>query len=50
MCSDALDIAFEITKLVKFSTKRNMKFDKIILDNEDGLVSGMSVRMFCTTR
>lgn len=27
VCSDALDVAFEITKLVKFSPKRNAAFD-----------------------
>ena len=29
ICSDALDVAFEITKLVKFSPKRNAAFDRI---------------------
>lgn len=27
VCSDALDVAFEITKLIKFSLKRNAAFD-----------------------
>ena len=29
VCQNALDVAFEITKLVKFSPKRNILFDKI---------------------
>ena len=31
VCSDALDVAFEIIKLVKFSPKRNAAFDQIKL-------------------
>ena len=29
ICKDALDAAFEITRLIKFSPKRNAAFDRI---------------------
>ena len=34
VCSDALDVAFEITKLIKFSPKRNAAFDHIREESE----------------
>ena len=48
VCSDALDIAFEITKLIKFSPKRNAAFDHIREESEEG--SGMGIRKLCPTR
>ena len=50
VCSDALDVAFEITKLVKFSPKRNAAFDRIKSEvvEEDGFVPG--IRTLCPTR
>ena len=50
VCSDALDVAFEITKLVKFSTKRNSVFDWIKTEvvEEDGFALG--IRTLCPTR
>ena len=50
VCSDALDVAFEISKLVKFSPKRNAAFDRIKAEvvEEDGFAPG--IRTFCPTR
>ena len=50
VCSDALDVAFEITKLVKFSPKRNAAFDRIKSEvvEEDRFASG--IRTLCPTR
>ena len=48
VCSDALEVAFEVTKLIKFSPKRNAVFDQI-KSNEDENVGG-SIRSFCPTR
>ena len=50
ICDDALDVAFEITKLVKFSPKRNAAFDCIKAEvvEENGFASG--IRTFCPTR
>ena len=35
VCRDALDTAFEITRLIKFSPKRNAAFDQIKSSSED---------------
>ena len=50
VCSDALDVAFEITKLVKFSPKKNAAFDWIKFEvvEEDGFAPG--IRTLCPTR
>ena len=48
VCRDALDVAFEITKLIKFSPKRNAIFDRIRSEDEDG--STVGIRTFCPTR
>ena len=51
VCRDALDIAFEITRLIKFSPKRNAAFDQIKLSSEDdGYSSPIGIRTFCHTR
>ena len=48
MCRDALEIALEVTKLVKFSPKRNAAFDRIKPVEEHSF--GGSIRSFCPTR
>ena len=50
VCNDALDVAFEITKLVKFSPKRNAAFDYIKAEvvEENGFATG--IRPFYPTR
>ena len=48
ICRTALEVAFEITKLVKFSPKRNAIFDRIRSEEEDG--SSIGIRTFCSTR
>ena len=50
VCSDALDVAFEITKLVKFSPKRNAAFDRIKAEvvEEGGFAPG--IRTLCPTK
>lgn len=35
VCSDAMDVAYEVTKLVKFSPKRNAAFDKIKSESDE---------------
>ena len=47
-CCDALETALEVTKLVKFSPKRNALFDKIKSEDEHSFGSG--VRSFCPTQ
>ena len=37
VCCDALDVAFEVNKLIKFSSKRNVLFDEIEAANADEL-------------
>ena len=50
VCRDALDTAFEITRLIKFSPKRNSAFDQIKLSSEDdGYSSPIGIRTFCHT-
>ena len=51
ICCDAMEVAFEVTKLINFSPKRNAAFDKIkALEAEDDLISGVGIRSFCPTR
>ncbi len=45
-----MDIAFEVTKLIKFSPKRNAIFDKIKEENAAEDDSGVGIRSFCRTR
>ena len=48
ICRTALEVAFEITKLVKFPPKRNTIFDRIQSEEEDG--SSISIHSFCPTQ
>ena len=50
VCNNALDVAFGISKLVKFFPKRNAAFDQIkaAVFEEDGFAPG--IRTFCPTR
>ena len=50
VCCDALDTAFEISKLIKFSPKRNAAFDRIKSESGEDLVSGVGITSFCPTR
>lgn len=51
VCRDAMDVAFEIAKLIRFSPKRNAMFDKIRAEDtlEDNTVS-KGIRALCPTR
>lgn len=48
VCSDALDAALEITKLIKFSSKRDSTFSHIREESEEEY--GPGIRKFCPTR
>ena len=50
VCCDALDVAFEISKLIKFSPKRNAAFDQIKIGNANELESSAGIQTFCPTR
>ena len=50
ICCEALEVAFEITKLVKFSPKRNTLFNKIKADVAEEDSSSAGIRTFCPTR
>ena len=50
ICCDALDVAFEISKLIKFSPKRNAAFDEIKIGNTDDQESSTGIQSFCPTR
>ena len=51
ICKDALDTAFEITRLIKFSPKRNAAFDRIKASSEeDGFSSPIGIRTFSHTQ
>ena len=54
ICQDALDTAYEITKLIKFSPKRNAAFDRIKneLSTEDSTsdLGSRSIKKICATR
>lgn len=53
-CSDALDTGMEISKLIRFSPKRNAIFDKIKSESVEGETSDdlsrTGIRAFCPTR
>ena len=49
ICSDAMDVTYEVSKLIKFSPKRNAAFDRIKSESdEDHSVVG--IRTLCPTR
>jgi len=48
ICCAALEVAFEITKLVKFSPKRSATFYRIQSEEEDS--SSIGIRIFCPKR
>ena len=51
VCRDALETAFEISKLVKFSPKKNAAFDRIKADmTEEESHIRVGIRSFCPTR
>ena len=52
VCRDALDIAFEITRLIKFSPKREAAFEKIRSSQQDDLEfpTPVGIRALCPTR
>ena len=51
LCRDSMDTAFEVSKLIRFSPKRNAAFDRIkaeVPGDEHGYTMG--IREFCPTR
>ena len=48
LCQDALEVAVEVTKLIKYSPKRNAMLDKIRADDEHS--TGGGIRKYCPTR
>ncbi len=52
VCRDAMDVAFEVAKLIKFSPKRDSIFQKIKADeaDEEDRISRIGIRSFCPTR
>ena len=52
VCRDAMDVGFEISKLIRFSPKRNAALERIKLESytEEDHVSGLGIRAFCPTR
>ena len=53
VCRDSLDVAFEITRLIKFSPKRSAALDAIKAvhqDASDSAPSAAGIRLFCSTR
>ena len=52
VCRDALDTAFEVSKLIRFSPKRNDTFNRIKVENPAEEEPGTShgIRSFCPTR
>ena len=49
VCCDALETAFEVSKLIKFSPKRNAVFERIKSEIEED-TAGVGIRTFCPTR
>jgi len=49
LCRDALDTAFEITRLIKFSPKRNAAFEKIRSSYQEDTPTPVRICTFCQT-
>ena len=50
LCRDSMEVAFEVSKLIEFSLKRNAAFDRIKEYESDDDISGIGIRSFCPTR
>ena len=50
LCCEAMEVAFEVSKLIKFSPKRDAAFDRIKANESDDLISSIGIRSFCPTR
>ena len=51
VCRDSMETAFEFSKLINFSPKRNAAFDRIKAEHpEDDCHNGVGIRSFCPTR
>ena len=53
LCQDAMDSAFEISKLIRYSPKRNAAFNRIRVENatdDDSAVHSVGIRALCPTR
>ncbi len=50
VCCEALETAFEISKLIKFSPKRNAAFNRIKAEIAEDSGSGVGIRTLCPTR
>jgi hypothetical protein len=50
VCCEALETAFEISKLIKFSPKRNAAFNKINSETVTDDCHSIGIRKFCPTR
>ena len=50
ICNEALEVAFEICRLVKYSPKQNNAFDQIKADCNDESAFSVGIRKFCSTR
>ena len=51
VCCDAMDVGFEISKLIRFSPKRSAALERIKLEiGERDHTSSPSIRAFCPTR
>ena len=50
VCCEALETAFEISKLIKFSPKRNTAFNRIKAEIAEDSGSGVGIRTLCPTR
>ena len=49
LCCEAMEVAFEVSKLIKFSPKRDAAFDRIKANESDDLISSIGIRSFCPT-
>lgn len=50
LCIDALDTAFEVTCLIKFSPKRNAAIEKICSSHQEDTPTPVGIRTFRQTR
>lgn len=49
LCRDALNTAFEVTRLIKFSPKRNAAFEKICSSHQEDTPTPVGICTFCQT-
>jgi len=47
ICNNTFNMAYEVSKLIKFSPKRNTALDQVIVEESDDAPPGIGIRKYC---